>query len=84
MVVDTAFYVIQRRYQQENLRSFDQKDWPQLHTLIEYRSREPRDIDYYRPTDFFIELGEMLHDMSVRRKRHAEEQSAEAARKQHK
>jgi hypothetical protein len=81
MVVDTAFYAIQRRYQIENLNTFDKKDWPSFHILIDYISKEPRDTDYYRPTDLFLPLGEWLHDASVRRKRLTEQQAAEAQNK---
>jgi hypothetical protein len=81
MVVETAFYAIQRRYQLENLQSFDKKDWPRHSDLIDYRSREARDPDYYRPTDYFLGLGEWLHDASVRRKKLAEKQAEEAKTK---
>jgi hypothetical protein len=66
----------------ENLRSFDKKDWPTHATLFDYKSTVPRDPDYYRPADMFIELGEWLHDATERRKIAAEQQAAEAARKQ--
>jgi hypothetical protein len=81
IIVDTAFYAIQRRYQLENLNSFDKKDWPRTTDLIDYRSKEPRDFDYYRPTDYFLPLGEWLHDASARRKRLAEQQAEEAKHK---
>jgi hypothetical protein len=81
MVVEVAFYAIQRRYQLENLNTFDKKEWPRFSDLIDYRSKSPRDPDYYRPTDYFLPLGEWLHDAAVRRKAHAEKQAEEATRK---
>ena len=81
MVVEVAFYAIQRRYQIENLHTFDKEEWPRLSDLIDYRSKMPRDVDYYRPNDYFLALGEWLHDASERRKANAAKDRAAASQK---
>ena len=69
VMVDLEYFAILRRYQQENLKSYDEDEWPRKVDLIGYKSRYDRDVDYYSPEDYFIELGEWLRDQNIRRRR---------------
>ena len=70
-MVDLEYFAILRSYQTENLRSYDEDEWPSKAELVGYRSRSEPDVDYYSPEDFFMELGEWLRDKNISRRRQA-------------
>ncbi len=68
-MVDLEYFAILRRYQLENLHSYDEDERPTKVSLINYRSHTSPDTDYYNPEDLFIPLGEWLRDKNVARRR---------------
>jgi hypothetical protein len=75
VLFETMYFTIMREYQMENLQSYDEDDRPSLTTLEqiklagEYNPVYPPDTDYYSPTDYFFELGAVLRDMNIKRRR---------------
>ena len=69
MLVDTEYYIILRRYQMENLRSYDEDEWPSKAELQAITSSYPDDMDYYNPEDLFLPLGVWLRNKNIGRRR---------------
>lgn len=55
----------------DNLRQYDENEWPRITDLIGYRSRQESDINYYnhKGVDYFLELGEWLRDKNALRRK---------------
>lgn len=70
VMVEAAYLTIIRGYQDEAFGNIPEDERPRPDEyLLNYRSQEPPDFDYYSPVDYLNGRGEWIRDYNIRKAR---------------